>query len=847
MGLPRDTAGRGCTPGARTTGRAPFGPPEEPEDGQRHCQQASENAVGRAMDDEGEDENRGEHGCGEERQARGDRGRNENQHAPQHLDHAGKHAEPLPETDLPKQAHPLRFGIRRKLLGAEDEEQNGDASPEDPVSQAIGRFWEVRLFEHGAIRRRERRRGSKRAYRRAHRSAAPGHDEGDVVLLFAGTEAAHLVHHGGDEALRRETASRPQHFHEPLFAELLVAGVEGLDDAVGVNRERVAGEEFALFDAAIPIAEEPEDGAGSAQPFERAAGTQEKRRQMAAVGVAQAAAAVLVLGEEQGSVGALGAVSVKDLVDRPQQGARPVGDDAALNAQVRLQIGHQERGGDAFAGDVADHEPEVRAAEFQKVEVISPDLAGLDASAGIVERGGFGQRLREETGLHLPCDLEFVRGTPVGKFPFGRGVPLRFDLPGDLVEAHERERIPVGVPKMGKDASPGGVLFFGGERGTGPALALVADAPETRRIEEVDPAPAPLGVLGERVLGNEGDAGRAADEAVLGRVGPGRAQGENGFAVGRRHTQPAFAGLHAGIESDIEAEHVHVESQARLLVANIDVHGLNGEIRSSTGLRLGGTHSSDYRGHEALPAHPPARQEPRRPRRRWYHLTWFMISLTGVSKHFNGKRKVVALDSVDLAIGRGELVSIVGPSGSGKSTLLNLIGGLDRPTAGEIRIDGQAIASLSDDDLTRLRRDKIGFVFQFFNLLPSLTCLENVALPLHLKGLPGKEIDKRARELLDLVQLGPRIEHLPDELSGGERQRVAIARALVFYPPVVLADEPTGNLDSRTGREILNLVHDLHQRLNATIVIVTHDMTVAESCPRTVTLRDARVAGDVRR
>ena len=224
-----------------------------------------------------------------------------------------------------------------------------------------------------------------------------------------------------------------------------------------------------------------------------------------------------------------------------------------------------------------------------------------------------------------------------------------------------------------------------------------------------------------------------------------------------------------------------------------------------------------------------------------------MISLTGVSKSFNGKRKVVALDAIDLAVARGEMVSIIGPSGSGKSTLLNLIGGLDRPSAGEIRIDGQAIGSLSDDDLTRLRRDKIGFVFQFFNLLPSLTCVENVALPLHLKGLPRKEIEKRARELLEMVQLDRRFDHLPDELSGGERQRVAIARALAFYPPVLLADEPTGNLDTHTGREILKLIHDLHDRLNATVLIVTHDTSVAESCSRTVTLRDARIAGDVRR
>ena len=224
-----------------------------------------------------------------------------------------------------------------------------------------------------------------------------------------------------------------------------------------------------------------------------------------------------------------------------------------------------------------------------------------------------------------------------------------------------------------------------------------------------------------------------------------------------------------------------------------------------------------------------------------------MISLTGVSKHYIGKRKVVALDAIDLRIGRGEMVSIVGPSGSGKSTLLNLIGGLDRPTAGEIAIDGQPMAALSDDGLTRLRRDKIGFIFQFFNLLPSLTCVENVALPLHLKGLPRKEIDKRARDLLELVQLGQRFDHLPDELSGGERQRVAIARALAFQPPILLADEPTGNLDTHTGAEILDLICDLHQRLHATILVVTHDQNVAESCQRTVTLRDARIAGDVRR
>ena len=221
--------------------------------------------------------------------------------------------------------------------------------------------------------------------------------------------------------------------------------------------------------------------------------------------------------------------------------------------------------------------------------------------------------------------------------------------------------------------------------------------------------------------------------------------------------------------------------------------------------------------------------------------------LRGVSKQFDGKRKVTALERVDLEIARGEMTAIVGPSGSGKSTLLNLIGGLDRPTDGEIELDGEVLSRLSDDQLTRVRRDKIGFIFQFFNLLPTLSCLENVSLPLHLRGWPRKKVEERARELLDTVKLGARIDHLPDELSGGERQRVAIARALSVYPPILLADEPTGNLDTHTGAEILKLMHDLHDRLGATVLIVTHDKTVADSCPRTIQLRDGRVFADTRR
>ena len=223
-----------------------------------------------------------------------------------------------------------------------------------------------------------------------------------------------------------------------------------------------------------------------------------------------------------------------------------------------------------------------------------------------------------------------------------------------------------------------------------------------------------------------------------------------------------------------------------------------------------------------------------------------MIVLEGIVKQFDGKRRVTALSGIDLSIPKGEMVSIVGPSGSGKSTLLNLMSGLDRPSAGQISIDGQVLTGLADDDLTRVRRDKIGIVFQFFNLLPSLTALENVCLPLHLRGWARAKARERAAELLSLVGLSKRTDHLPEELSGGERQRVAIARALSIYPPILLGDEPTGNLDTHTGAEILALLKDLHNRLGATVVIVTHDPGVAAACQRTVAMRDGKIVQDTR-
>ncbi|MFN0107428.1 MAG: ABC transporter ATP-binding protein [Blastocatellia bacterium] len=218
-----------------------------------------------------------------------------------------------------------------------------------------------------------------------------------------------------------------------------------------------------------------------------------------------------------------------------------------------------------------------------------------------------------------------------------------------------------------------------------------------------------------------------------------------------------------------------------------------------------------------------------------------MIQLENVSREYGEGKVVYALDHVSLLIAKGERVAVMGPSGSGKSTLLNLVCGLDEPTSGEVRIDGTNIASLDDDRRTRLRREKIGMVFQTFNLLSTLTALENVALPLRLNGSSKKEADSRAKAMLEKVGLGARVTHRPDQMSGGERQRIAIARALIFQPPVLLADEPTGNLDSKTGEEILALLDDLHREFNTTILMVTHNEEAAEHCDRVIRLRDGKV------
>jgi putative ABC transport system ATP-binding protein len=210
----------------------------------------------------------------------------------------------------------------------------------------------------------------------------------------------------------------------------------------------------------------------------------------------------------------------------------------------------------------------------------------------------------------------------------------------------------------------------------------------------------------------------------------------------------------------------------------------------------------------------------------------------------SGETAVTALDHVNIQVKEGEFVAVMGPSGCGKSTLLHLLGGLDRPSEGGVSIDGTAIADMKDDDLTRLRRRKMGFVFQFFNLIPVLTAVENASLPVTLDGVKPVEARKRAAEWLGRFGLGDRLTSRPDQLSGGQQQRVAVARALAAEPALILADEPTGNLDTRSGDEIAGLLRDVTKKYGRTVVMVTHDPRIAAYADRIIFLKDGKIVDE---
>jgi len=220
-----------------------------------------------------------------------------------------------------------------------------------------------------------------------------------------------------------------------------------------------------------------------------------------------------------------------------------------------------------------------------------------------------------------------------------------------------------------------------------------------------------------------------------------------------------------------------------------------------------------------------------------------MISVRQLHKTYHrGDEAIAALRGIDLEIGKGEFIVILGPSGGGKSTLLNMLGGIDRPTSGSVTINGFELQNASEEKLTLFRRDHVGFIFQFYNLISALNAVENVSLPLMARGLAYKQARQRATEILKRVGLEHRLEHLPAELSGGEQQRVALARAFAPSPRLVLADEPTGNLDAATGQQIIDLMFDLNAKQGTTLILVTHDEAIAARCGRTLRIHSGRLA-----
>ena len=223
-----------------------------------------------------------------------------------------------------------------------------------------------------------------------------------------------------------------------------------------------------------------------------------------------------------------------------------------------------------------------------------------------------------------------------------------------------------------------------------------------------------------------------------------------------------------------------------------------------------------------------------------------IIDMNGIVKKFfiGTPNELAALGGVNNSVYEGEFVAIVGASGSGKSTLMNIIGSLDRPTEGSYFLDGINVTEAKDDELSKIRNTKVGFVFQTYNLIAKTNALKNVEMPMLYAGVPGKQRVERAKELLEIVGMGERMKHLPEELSGGQKQRVAIARAMANDPAIILADEPTGALDSQTGRLVMDIFHKLHKEQGKTIVLITHSPELAEECERIITIKDGLITGE---
>src|SRR5579883_570468 len=413
------------------------------------------------------------------------------------------------------------------------------------------------------------------------RLKSSGGDERDVVVLLVRTVPAHVGDDGGEQIAGRKRAVATEGIDQALFAEFFERGIERLGDAVGVKDEGVARLQLALADFAVPLLKGAEDGGRGMQGFDPGICPKHEAAQVAAIRIADAAGSVVILGEKERGEGSVGRVFEEKPVDSAQQTQRIIAVDGALAAQIRLEIGHKERGGNAFSGNVADDEAQAIVDEAEEIVVVAPNLAGLLADAGVVERRELREILRKQARLHALGDFEFLGGTLLGfEAPLVLAA-LGFDAAGYFVEADQGEKIAVGIPEAAEGAAPDGIGLLGrefsGARFVRQNAPAALQALQAGCAGEFHSAAAPFAELAHHIFGDEGKVSVAADELVVGGVAFGSGQGEMRFAVGRREHGPGAARAVAGVEDQLESEGVHVEVDAALEITDKDGGGLQAE------------------------------------------------------------------------------------------------------------------------------------------------------------------------------------------------------------------------------------------------------------------------------
>jgi hypothetical protein len=411
-----------------------------------------------------------------------------------------------------------------------------------------------------------------------------GDDQRDVVVLFVGRELADVGHHVLQQRLAGLGTVAEERIDEARFAVFVLGLVERFGDAVGVEDERLAGVDGAFAQFAVPCFEDAEDGGGGLEAVDGIVAPQNERGRMAAIDIAEAAAGNVVVGEEKRGEGAVGRVLREELVDDAKNIFQAIVGDGALAAQIGLQVGHEQRGGDAFAGDVADDKPEAVRAEVEKIVVITAYGARRETVAGVVQRGNRRTELRKKAALYFVGDFEFLGGAAF-EFEFcGSGSALGFKRVRDFVEADERERVAVGIAKARGDAAPDRRFLTEQRRFGGSCAAnltrfgIELDAAQARRVIEANSAVGPFLIFGEDVFGDKRQARGAADEFEVERVGLRCDQREDGLPVRRSYGDEAFTGLQFRVVREVEAELVDIEAQAAVLVAHVDIDGVDAEV-----------------------------------------------------------------------------------------------------------------------------------------------------------------------------------------------------------------------------------------------------------------------------